>query len=273
MISIPVFNVCYPVIKQGGLLIIMKILTGIVCLVFGWVALAGAENITFETNSQSEDGKPLRLTAELQKPDGDGPFPAVVFLHGCAGTGPRYNEWAKHLLDWGYVVLRVDSLRPRNKIKICNPSENDLYIWIIKRAQDAHDAKSYLAGLSYVDKNRIAAIGWSHGGSSLLKSLDAAFYIKDRGHPFRAAVALYPYCHNTLAGFETPLLILIGDQDPLAPEDLCQRQMISTKASPQVILKIYPGVDHNFDLNNSHRDATADAVMQIKNFFDNHMQK
>ncbi len=252
---------------------VMKILTGFLCIIFGFIALAGAESISFDSNSQSEDGKPLMLTGELLKPDGAGPFPAVVFLHGCAGAGPRYDEWAKHLLDWGYVVLRVDSLRPRNKVNICNPSENDHYVWIIKRAQDAHDAKSYLAGLSFVDRNRIAAIGWSHGGSSLLKSLDAAFYIADRGHPFRAAVTFYPYCHTTLAGFEAPLLILIGDQDPLAPEDLCQRQMTSKNARSEVILKIYPGANHNFDTNNSHRDATADAVMRVKRFLTNHMQK
>ncbi len=171
------------------------------------------------------------------------------------------------------MVFKVESLRPRNKFNICNPTENDLYVWIIKRAQDAHDAKAYLSGLSFVDRNRIAAIGWSHGGSSLLKSIDAAFYIKDRGHPFRAAVALYPYCHNTLAGFEAPLLILIGDQDPLAPEDLCQRQMILKNAGLEVVLKIYPGAKHNFDINNSSPGAAADAVKQVKNFLTSHMQK
>ncbi len=251
----------------------MNILTGFVCIIFGIVAIAGAESITFESNSKSENGKPLMLTGELLKPDGDGPFPAVVFLHGCAGAGPRYDEWSRHLLDWGYVVLRVDSLRPRNKVNICNPSENDLYVWIIKRAQDAHDAKSYLAGLSFVDRNKIAAIGWSHGGSSLLKSIDAAFYIEDRGYPFRAAVALYPYCHNTLADFEAPLLILIGDQDQVTPADLCQRQMSLKTPRPEVVLKIYPGADHNFDSNNASPDTTADAVMQVKRFLTNHMQK
>ena len=252
---------------------VMKILSGFVCIIFGFVALAEAKSITFESNSISEDGKPLILAGELLKPDGDGPFPAVVFLHGCAGAGPRYDEWARHLLDWDYVVLQVDSLRPRNKVNICNPSDNDLYVWIIKRAQDTHDAKSYLAGLSYVDRNRIAAIGWSHGGSSLLKSLDAAFHIKNRGDPFRAAVALYPYCHNTLAGFEAPLLILIGDQDQVTPADLCQRQMSLKTPLPEVVLKIYPGANHNFDINNSSPNATADAAIQVKNFLTIHMQK
>ncbi len=66
----------------------MKILKGCMCIIFGFVALAGAESITFESNSISEDGKPLILAGELLKPDGDGPFPAVVCLNGCAGAGP-----------------------------------------------------------------------------------------------------------------------------------------------------------------------------------------
>ena len=32
------------------------------------------------------------------------------------------------------------------------------------RAHDAYDAKSFLSKLPYVDRNRIAVLGWSHGG-------------------------------------------------------------------------------------------------------------
>jgi poly(3-hydroxybutyrate) depolymerase len=45
------------------------------------------------------------LHAQLFKPDGDGPFPTVIALHGCGGLGghsepvlPRYRDWAEQLL-------------------------------------------------------------------------------------------------------------------------------------------------------------------------------
>ena len=48
------------------------------------------------------------LHAQLYKPDGDGPFPSVIALHGCGGLGghsepvqPRYRDWAEQLLAAG----------------------------------------------------------------------------------------------------------------------------------------------------------------------------
>jgi poly(3-hydroxybutyrate) depolymerase len=44
----------------------------------------------------------LKLHAQLYKPEGNGPFPAVIALHGCGGlsapnepVAPRYREWAE----------------------------------------------------------------------------------------------------------------------------------------------------------------------------------
>ena len=34
----------------------------------------------------NENGQPSLLPGYLAKPDGSGPFPAVVILHGCAGV-------------------------------------------------------------------------------------------------------------------------------------------------------------------------------------------
>src|SRR5580704_19739288 len=51
------------------------------------------------------------LHAQLYKPDGNGPFPVVIALHGCGGlTGhsepvlPRYRDWAEQLLKDGNAV-------------------------------------------------------------------------------------------------------------------------------------------------------------------------
>ena len=55
-------------------------------LILGFTSqISFAENVQFESNSKSEDGKPLILSGILTKPNGKGPFPAVVLLHGCGG--------------------------------------------------------------------------------------------------------------------------------------------------------------------------------------------
>lgn len=52
------------------------------------------------------------LHAQLYKPEGAGPFPTVIALHGCGGLGghadpvlPRYRDWAERLLKAGNAVL------------------------------------------------------------------------------------------------------------------------------------------------------------------------
>src|ERR1700678_2824078 len=48
------------------------------------------------------------LRAQLYKPDGDGPFPVVIALHGCGGLAghsepvlPRYRDWSEQLVKEG----------------------------------------------------------------------------------------------------------------------------------------------------------------------------
>ena len=51
----------------------------------------------------------------LTKPDGPGPFPAIVHLHGCNGLSKAFKDgsdkglWSERLAAWGYVVFVVDS--------------------------------------------------------------------------------------------------------------------------------------------------------------------
>ena len=70
------------------------------------------------------------LHAQLYKPDGDGPFPTVIALHGCGGFGghsepvlPRYRDWAEQLLKAGNAVLLPDSYGSRELGPQCRVKE------------------------------------------------------------------------------------------------------------------------------------------------------
>ena len=72
----------------------------------------------------------LKLHAQLYKPDGDGPFPTVIALHGCGGLGghsepvqPRYRDWAEQLLKAGNAVLLPDSYGSRELGPQCRVKE------------------------------------------------------------------------------------------------------------------------------------------------------
>ena len=51
-----------------------------------------------------------RIQGDLARPDGAGPYPAVIGLHGCAGMHDTTKQkLADELVARGYVVLLVDS--------------------------------------------------------------------------------------------------------------------------------------------------------------------
>jgi len=50
-----------------------------------------------------------RLLGYLAKPDGAGPFPAVIVMHGCDGFNPRMPLVAERLKSWGYVALAIEA--------------------------------------------------------------------------------------------------------------------------------------------------------------------
>src|SRR2546427_12440773 len=65
----------------------------------------------------TRNGSSEQIPATLSKPDGPGPFPAVVIMHDCSGLGPRSSgapdRWAKELLARRYVVVLPDSFTTR----------------------------------------------------------------------------------------------------------------------------------------------------------------
>src|SRR5277367_5194539 len=71
------------------------------------------ENVVFPSlDGRLTGGKPTELHGLLMKPEGIGPFPAIVALHGCNGLlnkegalVAREAAWAQLLTTHGYVVL------------------------------------------------------------------------------------------------------------------------------------------------------------------------
>ena len=239
--------------------------------------LSFADSVTFKSSSKTKSGEQLELAGILTKPKGNGPFPAVVLLHGCTGLQysiKRSESWSNRLVSYGYVTLQVDSFGPRGISNIC--TDAILSSMFYSRAQDAYDAKSFLAELSFVDRNRIAMMGWSHGGGTVLKALNKWTPLKNK-NPFRAAIAFYPWCETRLKNMISPLMILIGERDDWTFASMCSKEMPSEKTEHEIILKIYPGAYHNFDwegvdeIYEGHRllydpVASQDAIIQVKDF-------
>src|SRR5205085_4262346 len=126
----------------------------------------------------------IHLKGALRRPDGRGRFAAVVLLHSCNGDFLRLDDrWGKLIASWRYVTLSVDSFGPRTIGDFCTGTmPMDMYY-------DAFQALRFLVQQPYVDRARIAVLGFSRGGFLALWSVETttANLFADK---FRAAVAI-----------------------------------------------------------------------------------
>ncbi len=210
----------------------------------------------------------------VDKPAGDGPFPAVVILHDCSGLGPRSSgapgRWSAQLVAAGYVTMLPDSFGTRGAPDgVCAKGSKGVATYA-DRARDAKAALRYLQSLPYVDGGRIAVMGGSHGGSTTLATVVAGSGESGSARPgFAAAIALYPNCAARYGGWRAvrerpaggavvgydgvyqpsaPLLILIGNADDWTPAAYCQALAARSQAKGYPVeIVVYPGAYHSFD--------------------------
>ena len=218
----------------------LGIATAILSLAVVSTAFAGRENISIPVT----EPQAATLTGDLYTPSGKGPYPAVVLFHGCGGITPNGPAWAQWLQGQGYAALVVDSFQGRGLRNLCADSRP---LMPGVRAGDVYAAAAKLKELGVVDGDRVAAMGFSHGGGTVI----AAWRTQSK-HPevkLRAVVALYPGCVSQVpTGDAAPLLVLAGGQDDWTPAENCQKLADAARAAGKnVTLVIYPDAHHHFD--------------------------
>lgn len=207
------------------------------------VSALALEKVSFP----SGDG--TSITGWMQKPSGEGPFPAVVALHGCGGLwsrsgalNPRHADWGDRLQAAGYVVLFPDSFRSRGFESVCNTLDRS--ITPAGRARDAFGAADWLASQPFVAKNRIGLLGWSNGGSTALHAARSG--TRPSTTDFRTVISFYPGCTTILKNgwsARVPVTILHGADDDWTPAAPCE--MLAKAGGARFVS--YPGAYHDFD--------------------------
>lgn len=101
----------------------------------------------------------------------DNKVPALVWVHGGPGGQSRanYSSIIQYLVNHGYAILAVNNRGSSGYGKTFfrmddqNHGEKDL--------QDCIEGKRYLAGLPYIDKDKIGIMGGSYGGFMTMRAM------------------------------------------------------------------------------------------------------
>src|ERR1700712_5264624 len=210
------------------------------------------------------------LHAQLYKPEGDGPFPTVIALHGCGGLGghseavlPRYRDWAEQLVKSGHAVLLPDSYGSRELGPQCRVKERHV-LARRERVADIAASRQWLLQQPWAAHDRISLMGWAHGASALLWAVRPQLSSRDTGPDFRSAIAFYPDCRISSGlgwSARVPTLLLIGAKDDVSSPPAC-RQMIDGARGRSALARIvaYPSASHDFDRANFPLHAIGGAA-------------
>jgi len=197
----------------------------------------------------------LRLHGYLLRPSETGQRPAVVALHGCGGPlsrsgglTSRHRDWGERLARRGFVVLFPDSFGSRGYRSLCRVRPRP--VKQSDRVGDTVAAARWLAAQPFIDKKRIALLGWSNGAITTLRVVT-----RTDARVFRQAFAFYPGCRGALRRARRdpryqpviPLTIHMGAADDWTPPELC----VALTKIWQTSIHLYPGAYHSFDTPNS----------------------
>jgi dienelactone hydrolase len=243
--------------------------------IFASVSVAIADDITIPASG----GLPA-IPGYMARPNGAGPFSAILILHSCVGLISYEKITADELAGQGYVALAIDTLKPQGVQNGCDTPAP-------MGTQLAAAGLNWLRTQSYVIANRLGLLGYSMGAIQTLNLIDPLGAVQPASG-VRVAVAYYPYCGGrTAANLAVPLLILNGSADSILPPGPCQTfAQAAVNAGKTVGITTYPGATHAFNMPTDHPvidkgrviitydpAAAADADAKMKAFFARYLQK
>lgn len=140
------------------------------------------------------------------------PTSTIIILHGCDGAQPHYENWARIVNSWGYNAVLPDSYGSRDVNNVCQHPGS---VNVKQRSEDIAAVAEWINQQKW-HKGKIGAIGFSHGGWSILQASN--FPINDK---VSAMIAYYPWCDWEYKNTKMPVQIHIGLNDDWTPATRC----------------------------------------------------
>ncbi|MBI4330003.1 MAG: dienelactone hydrolase family protein [Chloroflexi bacterium] len=220
-------------------------------------------------------GKAGDVKAYEVRPNGSGPFPAMIVIHENRGIVEHTRDVARRFANQGYVAVAIDLLsRVGGREKFTTDTEATAALNTLTPdgvAEDLQSAVDYLKTRNYVKADRIGVIGYCWGGGS---TLVAATRIKE----IRASVPYYgpnPRNIDDVANITGPVLGIYGEADQRINAGIPALEGAMKKYNKSFEYKIYPAALHAFFNDtggNYNPQAAAEAWTLTLAFLEKHLK-
>lgn len=181
-----------------------------------------------EANGLKGDRKKVKLKLTAGFPDGKGPFPVVVILHGSGNMKGRDVELGKILVENGVAWLGVqtfDSRRLSNTNYFLRLAKANIF----DQVNDAYAALNFIEAHPELDASRAALTGFSLGGTSAAVVASGFQEEKAGGLSFKYYLSMYAPCiiENTRRASGVKIDFVWGAEDTSTPKSDCERMKVS----------------------------------------------
>jgi carboxymethylenebutenolidase len=237
------------------------------------VDLSPRKPVIEETIAYGE-AKDRNLNGVLTLPaDSFEPSPGVLIIHEWWGLNDTARTLARRLAGEGYVVLAIDLYG--GEVAESTAQAQGLMTRVMTNPETALD--NIRQGIQYLRlyalAPRVAAIGWSFGGTwSLQAGLSHA-------EELDAVVMYYGQVATDDAQVEmldSPLLgLFAGEDESITAESVVGFRSSLVRAGKNADLRIYPDVRHEFATpgsDNYHAEAAEDAWSRTIEFLNAHLR-
>lgn len=187
--------------------------------------------------------------------------PAVIVIHDWMGNGDYSKMRAEQLAEMGYVAFAADiygkgvrATDPKKASELAGKYKSDRKLFRA-RAKAAYD---FLQTKSFVNKEKIAAIGYCFGGTGVLEMARS-------GLPLAGVISFHGGLDNPTPAdaknIKTKVLVAHGAIDPYVPaEQVAQFQKEMNDAKVDYEFIAYSGAVHAFTEKHAGNDPTKGAA-------------
>ncbi len=151
----------------AGVLLLLALLVLVGSIVTD--GLVGEGRVAALSNTQIPQLEGPAVSAYVARPDGAGPFPAVIMIHEWWGLQSEIVGKAEALADEGYVVIAPDTYRGASTQWIPRALYQSIRTPQPRVDQDLDAVYRWLTQQTDVDADRIAIMGFCYGGGKSLR--------------------------------------------------------------------------------------------------------